>query len=68
MTPLFYVSHEGGRWLPWRGGEVSDDDLAEHDPDRAIINGRAVFALAFEPPFGKRDYKAWDCIHGWSGC
>ena len=58
MLPNRYTEFEGGDWLPWEAGIVSDASLLKRAPDVVTINNVQVHSLSTSS--GLR----WDCIHG----
>ncbi len=58
MLPIRYTEFEGGDWLPWTEGEVSDTALAQRAGDTVVINNVRVHSLI------TRSGMRWDCVHG----
>lgn len=61
MTPDRYTEIEGGDWLPWGSGEVSDYDLDQRHSEAVMINGNKVHSLI------TRSGRRWDCLNGDTG-
>ena len=58
MLPNRYTEFEGGDWLPWTEGEVSDIALAQRAGDTVVINNVRVHSLV------TRSGLRWDCVYG----
>ena len=58
MLPNRYTEFEGGDWLPWTEGEVSDAALKQRSGDTVVINNVRVHSLV------TRSGLRWNCVHG----
>ena len=58
MLPTHYTTREGGQWIPWEKGEITEEELEIRDHVKVVfLKELLVHSL-------KNDEYRWDCISG----
>ena len=73
IWPWFYTRVEGGDWLIWPGGPISQRFLRKRSGSTVeckvagLAEPVAVHSMAFETPMsGQGNFGRWDCVNGWT--
>lgn len=74
LQPVYYTSHEGGKWIPWpENFELRADHLEARDRNNVVMRSALnmslfVHSIAFDNPIENAfdRFRRWDCVNGWT--